>query len=68
MPAADLAPLGSQQASQHSRAGEGKLQMQPVQPPHQREVFGRHRTRQIIDAAEAGEPQDHGSGEMVRMG
>jgi hypothetical protein len=27
MPAADLAPLGSQQASQHSRAGEGKLQV-----------------------------------------
>src|ERR1700756_4089141 len=53
MPAADLAPLGSQQASQHSRTGEGKLQMQPVEPLHQREVFGRHWTRQIVDAAAA---------------
>ena len=53
MPAADLAPLGSQQASQHSRTGEGKLQMQPVETPHDREVGGRHRTRQVIDAAAA---------------
>jgi hypothetical protein len=27
MPASDLAPLGSQQASQHPRAGEGILQV-----------------------------------------
>src|SRR3954467_11657413 len=27
--------------------------MQPVEPPHDREVVGRHRTRQIIDAAAA---------------
>src|SRR5665811_1912586 len=27
MPTADLAPLGRQQASQHSRAGEGELKM-----------------------------------------
>ena len=53
MPAADLAPLGSQQASQHSRTGERKLQMQPVEPSHDREVVGRHRPRQIIDAAAA---------------
>src|SRR5213595_1180063 len=53
MPAADLAPLGSQQTSQHTRTGEGKLQMQPVEPPHQREVVGRYRTRQVIDAAAA---------------
>jgi hypothetical protein len=33
---ADLAPLGRQQASQHSRAGEGQLQMQPVETPHRR--------------------------------
>lgn len=53
VPTADLAPLGSQQASQHTRTGERKLQMQPVKPLHQREVFGRHRTRQVIDAAAA---------------
>jgi hypothetical protein len=28
MPTADLAPIGSQQASQHPRTGEGELQMQ----------------------------------------
>src|SRR5947199_8465635 len=51
MPAADLAPLGSQQASQHARTGERKLQMQPVEPLHDREVGRRHRTRQVINAA-----------------
>ena len=35
MPAAELAPLGSQQASQHPRASEGELQMQLVEAPHQ---------------------------------
>jgi hypothetical protein len=29
--AADLAPLGHQQAAQHPRAGEGELQMQSVE-------------------------------------
>jgi hypothetical protein len=53
MPAADLAPLGSQQASQHTRTGEGELQVQPIQMPHDREVGGRHRARQIINAAAA---------------
>src|SRR5216110_1614258 len=53
MPAADLAPLGSQQASQHARTGERKLQMQPVEPLHDREVGRRHRARQIINAAAA---------------
>ena len=53
MPAADLAPLGSQQTSQHPRAGEGVLQMQPVETPHDREVGFRHRPRQVIDAATA---------------
>jgi hypothetical protein len=42
MPAADLAPLGSQQASQHSRAGEGELQVQPIETPHDREIGFRH--------------------------
>jgi hypothetical protein len=31
MPTADLSPLGSQQASQHPRAGKRILQMQPVE-------------------------------------
>src|SRR5665213_2410909 len=53
MPTADLAPLGSQQASQHPRAGKWKLQMQPVETPHDREVGGGHRTGQVIDAAPA---------------
>src|ERR1700750_3383354 len=51
MPAADLAPLGSQQASQHSRAREWELQMQPVETPHDREGGGRDRPRQVVDAA-----------------
>ena len=53
MPTADLAPLGSQQASQHPRAGERELQMQPVETPHDREVGFRHRARQVVDAATA---------------
>jgi hypothetical protein len=53
MPAADLAPLQSQQASQHTRTGEGELQVQPIQMPHDREVGRRHRARQIINAAAA---------------
>jgi hypothetical protein len=35
---ADLAPLGRQQASQHAQAGEGELQMQPIEMPHDLEV------------------------------
>src|SRR5450755_3192968 len=53
MPAADLARLGSQQASQHPRTGERELQMQPVETPHDREIGVRHRARQVIDAAAA---------------
>lgn len=53
MPAADLAPLGSQQPSQHSRTGEGKLQMQPVETPHDREIGVRHRPRRVVHAAAA---------------
>src|SRR5476649_886870 len=51
MSTADLAPLGSQQASQHPRSREWELQMQPVETPHDREVGLRHRARQIVDAA-----------------
>src|SRR3954453_13161433 len=53
MPTADLAPICSQQASQHSRTGEGKLQMQPVETPHDREIGVRHRPRQVVHAAAA---------------
>ena len=53
MTAPDLAPFGHQQAAQHPRAGEGKLQMQPVKTPHDRQVGLRHRSRQVIDAAAA---------------
>src|SRR5206468_8936153 len=44
---------GSQQASQHTRAGEGKLQVQPVEASHDREIGVRHRPRQVVDAATA---------------
>src|SRR2546430_895515 len=50
---ADLAPLGSQQASQHSRAGERKLQVQPVETSHHLQVSRRHRTWQVVDTATA---------------
>src|SRR6185503_15541265 len=53
MPAAEPAPLGSQQASQHPRTGERELQMQPVETPHHLQVGRRHRTRQVVDAAAA---------------
>jgi len=53
MPAADLAPLGSQQASQHPRAGEWELQVQLIE----RRMIARsaedHGARQIINAAAA---------------
>jgi hypothetical protein len=48
-----LAPLGHQQAAQHPRAGKGKLQMQPVETPHDGKVGFRHRQRQVVDAAAA---------------
>src|ERR1700733_4833175 len=51
MTAADLAPLGGQQALQQPRAGERKLQVQSVDPPHDREVGFRNRPRQVVDAA-----------------
>ncbi|MET4222645.1 hypothetical protein ABIB00_007884 [Bradyrhizobium sp. LB14.3] len=53
MPAANLAPLGSQPATQDPRTGERKLQMQPIETPHDREIGVRHRARQVIDAATA---------------
>src|SRR3954471_4155579 len=56
MPAADLAPLQSQQAAQHTRTGEGILQVQPIEALHDGKIGFRHRTRQVIDAAPA-DPQ-----------
>src|ERR1700694_4459179 len=53
MPAADLAPLQSQRASQHTRTGEGILQVQPIETLHDRQICGRYRARQIINAAAA---------------
>src|SRR5260370_15108015 len=50
---ADLAPLGSQQTSQHARAGEGKLQMQPIEMTHDLQVGRRYRPRQVVHAATA---------------
>ena len=43
MPAADLAPLGSQQPSQHAGAGKRELQVQLVELVHDRKVGLRHR-------------------------
>lgn len=53
MTSADLAPLGDQQASQHPRASEWELQVQLLDAPRDREVGGRHRPRQVVDAAAA---------------
>jgi hypothetical protein len=51
--AADLAPLGSQQAFQQPRSREGKLKMQLVETTHDHEVRIRHRTWQVVNAAAA---------------
>src|SRR5246127_2986925 len=53
MPAADLAPLGSQQAAQHARPGERKFQVQPIETLHDREIGCRDRARQVVHAAAA---------------
>jgi hypothetical protein len=51
MPTADLAPLGSQQTSQHARTGEWVLQVQQIEAMHDRQLRLRHRPRQVIDTA-----------------
>ena len=65
---AGLAPLGSQQASQHPAPGEGELQMQSVKAPHDRKVGFRHRARQVIDATPANvqRPRLPGDRQIVR--
>src|SRR5437588_181992 len=45
--------VSMQHAAQHPRAGEGELQMQPVEMPHDRKIGLRHRPRQVVDAAAA---------------
>jgi hypothetical protein len=46
-------PLGSQQAAQHPRTCERELQVQLVEPPHQRKVCIRYWRRFVVDAASA---------------
>src|SRR5262249_57974197 len=53
MTPADLAPFGSQQAAQHPRTCERELQVQLVEPPHQRKVRIRYRRRFVVDATSA---------------
>jgi hypothetical protein len=42
--------VGLQDASQHSRAGEGELQMQPVEAAHDLQIGRRYRPRQVVNA------------------
>ena len=51
MPAADDDALAPQQIAQHPRSGEGIIEMQFVETPHQLQVLGRHRPRLVIDRA-----------------
>src|ERR1700716_2792429 len=51
MPTANLAPLGSQQVAQQPTARKGELQMQLVNPTHEREGGWRHRTGPGSDAS-----------------
>src|SRR5215470_4933740 len=56
MPPADLAPLGSQQVAQHAGPCVRVLQVQLVQPSHERKIARRQRNRLVVDAA-PGDPQ-----------
>ena len=40
---ADLDALAAQEIAQHSAAGERKLEMQLVDPPHDCQIAGRYR-------------------------
>jgi hypothetical protein len=48
-----LHSLDHQEAAQHPSAVEQKLQMQPVETPHDRKITLRHQPRQAMDAAAA---------------
>src|SRR5258708_6207507 len=52
-PAAHARKLGAQQPTQHPRAGEGKVQVQRVDPPHEGEIPCRQRARDVIHRAPA---------------
>jgi len=53
MPAANRKTLAAQKIAQHAGARERTLQMQFVDPPHHTQIFGRDRTRLVIDRAPA---------------
>jgi hypothetical protein len=53
MPTADLAPLGSQQTSEHARTGEWVLQVQPIEPMHDRQLRLGHSCASVDDAKAA---------------
>ena len=53
MPPADLDAFAGEKIAQHARPRERALQMPFVDPPHERQVAGRNRTRLIGDRAAA---------------
>ena len=53
MPAADLDAFAGEKVAQHAGPRERALQMQFVHPPHERQVFGRDRTRSALNRASA---------------
>ena len=66
--AADLAAFRLQHVPQHPAAREGMLEVQLVDPAHQREIGVRGRPRQIVDAAPADPERLRLSGERQFMG
>ena len=46
-------PFLVQEVPQHPAARERELEMQFVDPPHDREIGRRHRSGQVVDAAAA---------------
>src|SRR4051812_49853677 len=52
-PAAGRDPLPVQEIAQHPAACEGELEMELVDPPHDREFGRRHRPGRVVDAAAA---------------
>src|ERR1700733_7045653 len=58
-PPPDRDVLATQQVAQHPTAGERVIQVQLIDPPHDRQISGRHRTGIVIQAATA-DPQHLG--------
>ena len=50
---ADLDALAAQQIAQHPAAGERVVEMQLVDPPHDRQIGRRHRPRTVVKATSA---------------